>query len=126
MSLKRHVGSDMYTQLLTWLYVSDPRNFWNIFKMKDGSLLIYLASFNCFTSTFYRQLFFKMAPTICQKWLNDFLSKSSTFCVLRIIRFYLLWLKYLSNNCKQCFILPMLATATETWKRLNVEFSKKN
>ena len=71
-------------QLLTWLYVSEYRSFWN---MKDGSLWICsLASFNCFT---YRNLYQNGAYDM-SKMINivkDFLSKSSKFCVVWIILF---------------------------------------
>ena len=42
-----------------------------------------------------------MASTLCQKWLNIFLRKSSKFCIVRTIRFCSnftsMWSKYLAN-----------------------------
>ena len=72
-------------QLLTWLHMSDYHNFW---KMEDGSLLTHiLAWFNCFTN---RNLFQNGYNDISKmvNMVNNFLSKSSKFCVLHIIRFF--------------------------------------
>ena len=70
-------------QFLTWLYVSDYRNFWN---MKDVSLSMHSPAsfFNCFT---YSNLFQNGVGRACQRSKFSFV-KSSIFRVLGIIRFY--------------------------------------
>ena len=56
---------------------------------------------------------FKMASTLCQKWLTIFLSKSSKCCKVRTIRFYSnftsMWSKYFLNYVWKDLRLPMSA-----------------
>ena len=60
-----------------------------------------------------------MTSTLCIKWLNIFLPKSSIFCTVRTIQFCSnytsMWSKYLSNNVWRDFRLPMSASAMVTW-----------
>ena len=98
--------------------------------MKDGSLLIYsLESFYRFT---YRTLFQNGANDMSKMvyMVNNFLSKTSDFFVVRIIRFCSnftrLWYKHVLRNYKKYLKLLMLATATETYKSLNVKFNVKS
>ena len=81
--------------------------------MKDGSLLINtLASNICFS---YRNMFQNGVDAL-SKIVDAFLSKSSKFHLVRIIRycsnFASLWHKHLLRNYKWHFRLPMSAFAT--------------
>ena len=72
--------------LMNWLHVSDYRNFWNNERWSLWNLINSLASFNCFTDI---NLFQNGANDMSKmvNMVNDCLSKSSKFCVVRIIRF---------------------------------------
>ena len=81
--------------------------------LKDGSLLINTLTSNiCFS---YRNMFQNGADAL-SKIVDAFLSKSSKFYLVRIIRlcsnFASLWHKHLLRNYKWHFRLPMSAFAT--------------
>ena len=87
--------------------------------LKDGSLLINaLASNICFS---YRNMF--QNGDAVSKIVDTFLSKSSKYYLVRIIRkcsnFAILWHKHLLRNYKWHFILPMSAFATAIWNTLS-------
>ena len=88
--------------------------------LKDGSLLINsLASNICFS---YRNMFQNGVDAL-SKIVDAFLSKSSKFHLVRIIRkcsnFASLWHKHLLRNYKWHFRLPMSAFATTIWNALS-------
>ena len=88
--------------------------------LKDGSLLINtLASNICFS---YRSMFQNGVDAL-SKIADAFLSKSSKFYLVRIIRkcsnFACLWHKHLLRNYKWHFRLPMSAFATVIWNTLS-------
>ena len=88
--------------------------------LKDGSLLINtLASNICFS---YRNMFQNGVDAL-SKIVDAFLSKSSKFYLVRIIRkcsnFASLWHKHLLRNYKWHFRLPMSALATAIWNTLS-------
>ena len=88
--------------------------------LKDGSLLINtLASNICFS---YRNMFQNGVDAL-SKIADAFLSKSSKFYLVRIIRkclnFDSLWHKHLLRNYKWHFRLPMSAFATVIWNTLS-------
>ena len=80
--------------------------------LKDGSLLMSLASNICFS---YRNMFQNGIDAL-SKIVDAFLSKSSKFYLVRIIRkcsdFASLWHKHLLRNYKWHFRLPRSAFAT--------------
>ena len=87
--------------------------------LKDWSLLInILASNICFS---YRNMFQNGVDAL-SKIVDAFLSKSSNFHLVRIIRkcsnFASLWHKHLLRNYKWHFRLPMSAFATAIWNTL--------
>ena len=87
--------------------------------LKDGSLLINtLASNICFS---YRNMFQNGVDAL-SKIFDAFLSKSSKFYLVRIIRclnFSSMWHKYLLRNYKWHVRLPMSAFATAIWNNLS-------
>ena len=88
--------------------------------LKDGSLLINtLASNICFS---YRNMFQNGVDAL-SKIADAFLSKSSKFYLVRIIRkcskFGSLWHKHLLRNYKWHFRLPMSVFATVIWNTLS-------
>ena len=88
--------------------------------LKDGSLLINtLASNICFS---YRNMFQNGVDAL-SKIVDTFLSKSSKFYLVRIIRkcsnFASLWHKHLLRNYKWDFRLPMSAFAMATYRNIN-------
>ena len=92
----------------------------NFGTLKDGSLLINtLASNICFS---YRNMF-QNGVNALSKIVDAFLSKSSKFYLVRIIRKYSnfgsLWHKHSLRNCKWHFRLPMSAFATSKWNNLS-------
>ena len=88
--------------------------------LKDGSLLINtLASHICFS---YRNMFQNGVDAL-PKRVDAFLSKSSKFYLVQIIRqcsnVASLWHKHLLRNYKWHFRLPMSAFATAIWNNLS-------
>ena len=88
--------------------------------LKDGSLLINTIALNiCFS---YR-IMFQNGVNALSKIVDTFLSKSSKFCLVRIIRwcsnFSSLWHKHLIRTYKWHFRLPMSAFATAIWNTLS-------
>ena len=88
--------------------------------LKDGSFLInILASNFCFS---YRNMFQNGVDAL-SKIVDTFLSKSSKFSLVQIIRkcsnFATMWHKHLLRNYKWHFRLPMSAFATAIWNTLS-------
>ena len=88
--------------------------------LKDGSLLFNTLTLNICVS--YRNMFQNGVDAL-SKIVDAFLSKSSKFHLVRIIRKYSnfasLWHKHLLRNYKWLFILPMSAFATAKWNILS-------
>ena len=108
-----HVYFNFKTGFTCWITV--------IFgTLKDGSLLINtLASDICFS---YRNMFQNGVDAL-SKIVDAFLSKSSRFYLVRIIRqcsnFASLWHKHLLRKYKWHFRLPMSAFVTAIWNTLS-------
>ena len=104
------LGLPCLVPLLTWLHVSDYTVIFG--TLKDDSLKVNSLPLNyCFS---HRNVFQNGVNTL-SKMVNQFLSKSSKFCIVRTIRIYSnftsMWSKYLSNNVWRDYRLPMSASA---------------
>ena len=126
-------------QLLTWLHVSDYRDFWKTERWKSGNNSSALN--NCFS---YRNVFQNgvnaLSKCVCVCVFFFFLSfffflnpgcllKRPKLRVVWTVRFcsnfISRWSKYLSNNVWRDFRLPMSALATVAGKSFNGKFTPK-